>query len=198
MVEEVALRVGVVERRRDLDVVRPDRGRGLHESDQLQRARRLAADRDRYATGGRRDDSLPDRHALIERHRREVARRPAREEDRGARHAPAVDEELHVPRDRIDVQGEFRIVAEHRRDRDVAAGQAISGPRRIHRLGLRAPVDSLCITASSATVSGVDEGCSITRPECPRSDIAVSRRQRSPGTRPGANPRRREARVSSR
>ena len=103
VVEEVALRVGVVERRRDLDVVGPDRGRGLHELDQLQRARRLAADRDRYATGGRRDDSLPDRHALIERHRREVARRPAREEDRGARHAPAVDEELHVPRDRIDV-----------------------------------------------------------------------------------------------
>ena len=108
VVEEVALGVGVVERRRDLDVVRPDRGRGLHEPDQLERARRLAADRDRYATGGRRDDSLPDRHALIERHRREVARRPAREEDRGARHAPAVDEELHVPRDRIEVQREFR------------------------------------------------------------------------------------------
>ena len=111
VVEEVALGMGVVERRRDLDVVGPDGRRGLDEPDELERARRLAADRDRYPTGGRRDGSLPDRHALIEGHRREVAGRSAGEEDRVARQAAALDEELDMPRDRVEVDRQIR----HRR-----------------------------------------------------------------------------------
>ena len=50
VVEEVALRVRVVERRRDLDVVGPDARRGPDQPLQLQRGRRLAADRDRHPT----------------------------------------------------------------------------------------------------------------------------------------------------
>jgi hypothetical protein len=133
VLEEVALGVRVVEGRRDLDVVGTDRRGRLHKPDELEGARRLATDGDRHATGGGCDCCLPDRDALIERHRREVTGRTTGEEHRVACDAATVDQEVHMPSDGIEIDRELGIVPEHRRDRDVAAGQALSGLRCVHR-----------------------------------------------------------------
>ena len=137
VVEEVALGVRVIEGRGNLDVVGPDARRGPDQPLQLQRGCCLAADRDRHPTSGGLDGRLPDGDALIERHGREVARRASGEQHRIARGRAAVDKEIDVSGDGVEVDRQVRVVVEHRRNRDVAALESSLGVGRVHRALLR-------------------------------------------------------------
>ena len=79
------------------------------------------------------DHGLPDRLAFVERHRRKVARGPTREQDGIAGRQAAVDQEIDVLSHRFVIDGQVRVVLEHRRDGDVTALQASACLGGIHR-----------------------------------------------------------------
>ena len=81
--------------------------------------------------GGLVDDRLGDEDALVEAQRGEVASRSAGEKDRVPGRQAAIDEEPDMSPDRIEIDLQVG-VAEHRRDRDVAALETAATGLAVH------------------------------------------------------------------
>ena len=71
-------------------------------------------------------------YPLLEGHGREIPRGSSRQEDGVAALEASRQQETHMPPDPFQVQRQFGVIVEQRRDGDVAAAQALPGVIEIH------------------------------------------------------------------
>ena len=122
---KIPLGMCMIERRRDLDIVRTKIGGSLGQFDQFSRAGRLSTHGDRDASVGCVDHGLTHPDTFGDGHRGEVTCCSAGEEDPGTGLDATIDKELYVLGGGLEIQLQT-VIVKHRRYRYIATAQFIA------------------------------------------------------------------------